>query len=166
MAIRDALLPELDQEMATTRRLLERIPEEDAAWKPHPKSFSLGDLALHISQLPFWGTTTIRETEFNAKAPNAPVTPSFQSTAQVLQRFDEHVAEMRAALAEASDEELMVPWSLRNGEETIFTLPRVAALRGFVFNHIIHHRGQLSVYLRLRDVPLPSIYGPTADTPM
>jgi uncharacterized damage-inducible protein DinB len=166
MAIRDALLPELDQEMATTRSLLERVPEEHAAWKPHPKSFSLGDLALHISTIPFWGTTTIRKTEFNGQDPSAQVRPTFESTAQILQRFDENVAEMRAALAEASDEDLMVPWSLRNGDETIFTLPRMVALRGFVFNHLIHHRGQLSVYLRLRDVPLPSIYGPTADTPM
>jgi uncharacterized damage-inducible protein DinB len=166
MAIRDALLPELDQEMATTRSLLERVPEEHGAWKPHPKSFSLGDLALHISQLPFWGITTIRDTEWNAQAPGNAATPAFESTAQVLERFDKNVAAMRAALAEASDEDLMVPWSLKNGDVTVFTLPRVVTLRGFVFSHLIHHRGQLSVYLRLKDVPLPSIYGPTADTPM
>lgn len=165
MPIRDALLPEFDHEMATTRRLLERVPEDKATWKPHPKSFSLGDLSIHITNLLTWLTTTLDRTELDLNPPGGPPfkSPRFESSAQLLAVFDEGVKNARAALAGVSDEDLMVPWTLKNAGTEIFTMPRVVTLRSFVFNHLIHHRGQLSVYLRLNDVPLPSIYGPTAD---
>ncbi|HEX7183198.1 MAG TPA: DinB family protein [Thermoanaerobaculia bacterium] len=165
MPIRDALLPEFDHEMATTRRLLERVPEEKAAWKPHPKSFSLGDLSVHIANLLTWLAMTLDRTELDLSPPGGEAfkSPRFESTSQLLATFDEGVRKARAALAEVSDEDLRVPWTLKNAGTEIFTMPRVVTLRSFVFNHLIHHRGQLSVYLRLNDVPLPSIYGPTAD---
>ena len=165
MAIKESILPEHDHEMATTRKLLERIPEQNAAWKPHAKSMSLGHLGVHLSQLPLWGAVTMQETELDLNPPGGPAfkTPDFESTAALLARFDDHVAQARAAIAAASDPDFMVPWTLKNGGHTIFTMPRVACLRTFVVNHLIHHRGQLSVYLRLNDVPVPSIYGPSAD---
>lgn len=165
MAIKDSILPELDHEMKITRKLLERIPEERAGWQPHAKSMTLGKLGIHLAFLPRWGTMTMTETELDLHPPGGepfPM-PSFETTQGALAMFDEHVAGARAVIAAASDQDLMVPWTLKNGGQTIFTMPRVACLRTFVVNHIIHHRGQLSVYLRLNDVPVPSIYGPSAD---
>jgi uncharacterized damage-inducible protein DinB len=164
MTIAQTMLPEFDHEMATTRSLLERVPEAQADWKPHAKSMTLGKLAIHIAHLPGWLVPTLKDTVLDFAAPDAPKMPEFASTTAALARFDDNVAQARAALAATQDADLMVPWTLRNGEQVIFTQPRIAVLRGFVFNHLIHHRGQLSVYLRLHDVPLPSIYGPTADT--
>lgn len=165
MSIAQTLLPEFDLEMGSTRRLLEIVPEADAAWKPHPKSYSLGDLAIHLSNLPLWARLTVQRDDLDlgdsADANLARV--SFTTRRDLLDRFDRHVSEARAALASASDAALGAPWSLRNRAHTVFTLPRVAVLRSFVMNHMIHHRGQLTVYLRLRDVPLPSTYGPSAD---
>lgn len=165
MAIKESILPEFDHEMKTTRKLLERVPEQNAAWKPHPKSMSLGHLAVHLAQIPRWGSVTMLQTELDMSPPGGSPykTPEFESTAAVLAAFDEHVKQAREAIAAASDPDFMVPWTLKNGGQTIFTLPRVATLRAFVVNHVIHHRGQLSVYLRLNDVPVPSIYGPSAD---
>lgn len=166
MPLAESLLPEFDQEMATTRRLLERVPEERASWTPHPKSTGLGPLAAHIANLPWFATRALTGTEHDFNPPGGPrFTPqAFESTAKTLQTFDERVREARAAIASASDADLAVAWTLKNGGHTIFTLPRIAVLRTLMMNHIIHHRGQLSVYLRLNDVPLPSIYGPTADS--
>ncbi|HEX6863894.1 MAG TPA: DinB family protein [Thermoanaerobaculia bacterium] len=165
MAIKESILAELDHEMATTRKLLERIPEQNAAWKPHAKSMSLGHLGVHLAQLPMWGALTMKETELDLNPPGGPgfKTPDFESTGALLATFDEHVRQAREAIAAASDPDFMVPWTLKNGGQEIFTMPRVACLRTFVVNHLIHHRGQLSVYLRLNDVPVPSIYGPSAD---
>lgn len=167
MPLRDALLAELDQEMATTRRLLEIVPEADAAWKPHPKSMSLGELAVHLSNLLYWGMVTVRDEGFDVKPVGQPgwTPPKFDSTAGNLRIFDANLAEVKGVLAVASDEALLQPWSLRAGAEVYFTMPKAVVWRTFVMNHLVHHRGQLSVYLRLRDVPLPSIYGPTADNP-
>jgi uncharacterized damage-inducible protein DinB len=167
MSFAETLLPEFDREMAGTRQLLERVPEADAGWRPHPKSFALGELAIHLSNLPLWGRLTVELPELNLGAPDNAnlVRVPFTSTRDLLERFDRHVREARAALASSSDEAMGAPWSLRNGGRTVFTLPRAAVLRSFVLNHMIHHRGQLTVYLRLRDVPLPSTYGPSADTP-
>jgi len=167
MAIRDALLAELDQEMATTRSLLAIVPEADAAWKPHPKSMSLGELAVHLSNLLYWGIVTVRDPGFDLAPPGQPAwtPPTFESTTGNLKAFDANLVEVKGVLAGASDEALMQPWSLRSGAQVYFTMPKVVVWRSFVMNHIVHHRGQLSVYLRLRDVPLPSIYGPTADNP-
>lgn len=166
MAIAESILPEFDHETATTRTLLERVPEGKAAWKPHAKSMSLGELAIHVASIPLWAKTTLRDTEFDVNPPGGPSykPPTFGSTAQMLATYDEAVKAARALLASTSDAEFMTPWALKNGGKTIFSLPRAGVLRSFVLNHAIHHRGQLSVYLRLLDVPLPSIYGPTADT--
>jgi len=161
MPLIDALLPEFDHEMSTTRKVLERVPEEKFDWKPHPKSFSLGQLATHVSTIPMWGEMTITRSEIDVATGQAPDMP--KSRAEVLERFDTHAAATRAALAGATDALMMSPWSLKRGTETIFTQPKAAIWRGFVMSHLIHHRAQLAVYLRLLDVPVPSMYGPSAD---
>jgi uncharacterized damage-inducible protein DinB len=168
MSIAESLLPEFDHEMGVTRTLLERVPEAQAAWKPHQKSFSLGALSAHIANIPTWGGETLKKAEVDVNPPGGqPYTPpSFGSTPENLKTFDENVKAARAALASTPDGEMMVMWTLKNGGKDVFSMPRVAVFRSFVMNHLIHHRGQLSVYLRQQDVPLPSIYGPTADTPM
>lgn len=165
MPIARSLLPEFDHEMATTRALLERVPEDRASWKPHPRSTALGDLAAHLAQLPGMPALVMERDEVDMNPPGGPAyaPPGFTTTAALLEMFDASVARGRAALVDAADEAMGGAWTLRSGDHTIFTLPRVAVLRSFVMNHVIHHRGQLSVYLRLNEVPLPSIYGPTAD---
>lgn len=165
MPIADTFLPEFDQEMATTRALLERVPADRADWKPHPRSTALGQLAMHIANLPGFGATVISQTEVDMNPPGGAgyTPPVLTSTEELLATFDANVERTRAAIAGARDEELGVPWSLKSAGEVIFTLPRSGVLRTMMLNHVIHHRGQLSVYLRLRDVPLPPIYGPTAD---
>ena len=160
MAIIDSLLPEYDREMASTRKVLERVPEGRFDWKPHVKSMSLGELAGHLARLPSWGHVTIDRPELDLVGPMPPP-PS--TSEEVLRTFDKESAQTRNALAAATDAQLMGPWTLKREGKTIFTMPKVAVLRSFVLNHIIHHRGQLTVYLRLNDVPLPSIYGPSAD---
>jgi uncharacterized damage-inducible protein DinB len=165
MSIAETILPELDHEMQVTRTLLERVPESDPEWKPHPKSMALGRLATHIAELLGWVDITFQQTELDfSKGGYKPT--SFTTTADLLAMFDAKLKSARAVLAATPDEAMMVPWTLRNGEHVIFTQPRIGVLRAFVLSHMIHHRGQLSVYLRLNDVPLPSIYGPTADSPM
>jgi uncharacterized damage-inducible protein DinB len=161
MPLADALLPEFDHETTTTRKLLERVPDERLGWKPHEKSMSLGGLATHLSTLPWWGEMTLARPEFDTAgvAPQAEAT----SRAQILETFDRHVRTTRGLLAAISDAELMVPWALKRDGHTIFSMPKAAVWRSFVLSHLIHHRGQLSVYLRLLDVPVPSIYGPSAD---
>jgi len=159
MSISETLLPEFDQEMGVTRRLLERVPGEHSAWKPHPKSFSLGHLAQLISWMPGWIASTLSQTELNlAGAPGY----STETTEALLAGFDRNVAAARAALASALDADFAVRWSLQHGDRVLFTAPRAAVVRMHI-SHLVHHRGQLSVYLRLIDVPVPSIYGPTAD---
>ena len=161
MPMVDALLPEFDHEMTMTRRLLERVPDDQLAWKPHAKSMSIGGLATHLSNLPWWGQVTLNDTEFDlATFPNQ-AEPG--SRAQILDAFDRNVTATRAALTGKSDAELMAPWALKRAGQTIFSLPKASVWRSFVLSHVIHHRGQLSVYLRLLDVPVPSIYGPSAD---
>jgi uncharacterized damage-inducible protein DinB len=161
MAIKDGLLAEYDHEMGTTRRLLERLPEDKLAWKPHHKSMSLGGLATHLGNLPHWGGTILNEAFFDlAAAP--PNMPEQTSRDAILKLFDEATRQTRAWM-DKSDAEYMGMWTLKRGGQEMFSMPRVAAFKSFVINHIIHHRGQMSVYLRLNDVPVPSIYGPTAD---
>lgn len=164
-SIAAAVLPEFDQEMASTRKVLERIPEARASWKPHSKSYSLGDLAAHVSNLPSWTVFTLKQTELDLNPPGGQQwkSPGFSTTAAALAAFDENVKAARAAIAGSSDADFQVAWSLKSGGHTIFSMPRAAVLRSFVLNHLIHHRAQLTVYLRLNDVPLPGIYGPTAD---
>ncbi len=162
MKISDALLPEFDQEMANTRRTLERIPEDKLTWKPHEKSMTLGRLAGHVAELPGFATTTIETDSLNLSAREyKPLVAT--SRRQVVDAFDQKAAEARTAIAGASDEHLMKPWSLEFKGKTMFTMPRFAVLRSMMLNHIIHHRAQLGVYLRLNNVPVPSIYGPSAD---
>ena len=166
MAIAESILPEFDHETATTRTMLERVPESKADWKPHERSMSLGQLAMHIANLPKWAAVALERTEFdtNPTSEETISSPPFESSAHLLQTYDENVRTARAVLARTSDGEFMVPWTLKHGGRKMFTMPRAAVLRAFYLNHAVHHRGQLSVYLRLLDVPLPAIYGPTADT--
>ena len=165
MAIIDSILPEFDHETTTTRKLLERIPGDRADWKPHPKSMTVSDLGVHLSNLLMWARMTMQEAELDLNPPaGTPVpSPRFESVEKLLETYDANRSAAREALAAVSDAELAQPWSLKNGGQTVFTMPRVNVLRFFVMNHLVHHRGQLSVYLRMLEIPLPSIYGPTAD---
>jgi uncharacterized damage-inducible protein DinB len=167
MPIIDLLLPEFDQEMANTRKMLERVPSDKLGWKPHPKSFDLGGLACHIATMVGWTPDTLAKDSFDVSPPGAPPyqPPKANTTEELLSLFDKSVTGARAALAGATDERFMQPWSLLAGGRTIFTMPRIVCIRGFVMNHTIHHRAQLSVYLRLLDVPVPGMYGPSADDP-
>ena len=166
MAIAESILPEFDHETATTRTLLERVPAEKAEWKPHVKSMSLGNLAMHIANLPNWATITLERTEFDTNPPDGPrvTNPGYESALRLLQIYDANVSAARALLVRMTDGEFMVQWTLKSGGKTMFSMPRIAVFRSFVLDHAVHHRGQLSVYLRLLDVPIPNIYGPTADT--
>lgn len=162
MSIADTLLPEFDQEMATTRKVLERVPTDKGKWKPHPKSFSLGHLAQLVAMMPGWITNAVLETELNlAGYPGY----TYEKTETLLKSFDKHVSEARKAIASAKDADFKVQWSLKHGDRVIFSMLRGPVVRTTI-NHLVHHRGQLTVYLRLIDVPVPSIYGPTADEPM
>jgi uncharacterized damage-inducible protein DinB len=152
-------LKEFDQEMATTRRLLDRVPSDKAEWKPHEKSFALGHLAQLIAGMPGWISTTLHQPLIDLSAGPG---YSFQPTETLLQQFDSGVEKAREALAEVTGSKLDESWSLKHGDHVLMTMPRGEVVRMHL-NHLIHHRGQLSVYLRLVDVPLPSIYGPTAD---
>ncbi len=163
MYSREDVLREYDEEMAITRRLLERVPTDKGQWKPHVKSFPLGHLAQLISMMPGWIAQAMRETKLDF-ANNPFPGYSFQPTEALLEQFDAYVADARQTLRDARDEDFDVPWSLTHGDKVFMTSPRREVVRQTI-NHLVHHRGQLSVYLRLVDVPLPSIYGPTADTP-
>jgi uncharacterized damage-inducible protein DinB len=161
MAIREGLLTEYDHEMATTRKLLERIGSANLAWKPHERSMSLGGLATHLSTIPQWGGTILNEPSFDL-ASAGPNVQEKTSHADILAAFDASTKQTRTWL-DKSDAELAAPWTLKRGGQEVFTMPRVAAFRSFVLYHIVHHRGQLSVYLRLNGIPVPAIYGPSAD---
>jgi uncharacterized damage-inducible protein DinB len=167
MALVDALLPEFDREIATTRRLLDRLPDGRLTWQPHPKSMTLAALSEHLGTLGVWGRLTLQQPAVDLEAMTRP--PDYQplaSKATILVHFDTEMASARAALVGKSDAELMAPWTLRRGTHEFFTMPKASCWRTFVMNHLIHHRGQLSVYLRELDVALPSIYGPSADEAM
>ena len=161
MALVDALLPEFDHEISTTRKVLERMPDDRLTWKPHTRSMSLGGLATHLSNIPWWGEVTLAHSEFDTAAVGTQ--PEGTSRAQILETFDRNASKTRALLSGTSDAELMAPWALKRDDQTIFSMPKAAVWRSFVLSHLVHHRGQMSVYLRLLDVPVPSIYGPSAD---
>jgi len=165
MPFSQMMLPEFEHEMASTRKTLERVPDDKFSWKPHEKSMTLGGLATHLSNIPSWTKNTFEADELDLapEGQEAPRLEQAKSTADLLKTFDQNVAAARAALQFATDDKWMGPWSLLHGGKTIFTLPRAGVMRGFVMNHMIHHRAQLGVYLRLLDVPVPSIYGPSAD---
>lgn len=152
-------LKEFDQEMVSTQKLLERVPTDKGRWKPHEKSFALGHLAQLVSWMPGWIANSLREPHIDLAAAKG---YSFEPTETLLGEFDRNVREAREALASVVGPALDIPWSLRHGDQVLFTAPRGEVVRGHL-NHLIHHRGQLTVYLRLVDVPLPQIYGPTAD---
>ena len=154
-----SLLEEFDQEMKTTRRLLERVPDDKGTWKPHEKSFSLAHLAQLVSWMPGWIAMTINQPKLDLSGSAG---YSNEKTETLVADFDRNVSEAREALSKVTDEQWKEPWSLTSGDQVFMTLPKGVVVRQHI-NHLIHHRGQLSVYLRLVDVPLPSIYGPTAD---
>lgn len=159
--LKQLALGDLDFELAATRRMLERVPDEHFGWKPHEKSMSLGELASHLANLLDWNVHILRDDEIDLATLGAP--PRAANRADLLQGFDEKKAALDA-VAEAFDTATLgETWTLRNGEQVFFALPRAAVLRNFGISHMVHHRGQLSVYLRLLDVPLPRTYGPTAD---
>ena len=165
MSISAALLPEFDQEIDGARRTLERVPEDRFDWKPHPKSGSMIWLASHLANIPYWAIITIQDDELDLTPGGKPLPqpPAPTSVDQLLAEFDQRAAEARAAIAGAGDATLARPWSLLRNGVTVMSMPKVAVLRTFVMNHLIHHRAQLGVYLRLNDIPVPSIYGPSAD---
>jgi uncharacterized damage-inducible protein DinB len=164
MRLAETLLPEFDHEMSGTRKTIERIPEDKLDWKPHEKSTDMGGLATHLANIPSWVPNVFNEESFDAAPGGQPLRmPSVTSRQEALDLFDRNVSDARAAIAGASDELFLETWTLLAGGKVIFSMPRIAVLRGFILNHTIHHRAQLGVYLRLNDVPVPSLYGPSAD---
>jgi uncharacterized damage-inducible protein DinB len=155
-------LGDFEQELATTRRVLERVPDARWDFKPHEKSMSLGQLAGHVANLLNWGIHALAEEGVDFVAP-PPLPPRPTNRTELLAAFDAAVARLHAAVQGASDEALGRTYTMRRGEQVMMTMPRTAMIRGWVLSHIIHHRGQLTVYLRLLDIPVPSVYGPTAD---
>jgi uncharacterized damage-inducible protein DinB len=165
MAINEMLLPEFDQEMAKTRTSLERVPDDKFDWKPHTKSMSVRQLAVHLATIPGWGAEVFDKTSLDVAPVGAPPykPPDVNSRKDLLDVFDSSVSKARQALQSAGDPLFMEKWTLLAGGKTIFSMPRIAVFRGMIMNHMIHHRAQLGVYLRLNDLPVPAIYGPSAD---
>lgn len=165
MPYKDAILPEFDMEMENTRRTLERVPDEKFSWSPHEKSGDLGWMATHIATIPHWAKITMEEDSLDLAPPGGStiILPKPSNRKELLEVFDKNRAEARAALAAADDATYAKPWALLMGEQELFREPRAAVLRRMVFNHMIHHRGQLTMYLRLLNLPVPALYGPSAD---
>ena len=161
MRLMDSMIMELDREASTTRKLLERIPDDRIDWRPHAKSTPIGKLGMHIASLPGRFGPRLKEDGFDVTKAGAPPTP--KTTADILAIFDEGIPAAKQAISEIDDAAAMQPWTLSFGDKVIFSAPRVAIVRTLLLNHSVHHRGQLSVYLRLLDIPVPSIYGPSAD---
>lgn len=159
--IAQSLIGEYQHEMANTRKALERVPDAHWTWKPHAKSMSMGELASHIVAIPGWGEITMNMDVFELPAGYQP--PVFANREELLAKFDDAVAKCAAAIAAGTDAAMMKEWVMHTGGHEIIRMPRVVVLRGMILNHLYHHRGQLTVYLRLKDVPVPSIYGPSAD---
>ncbi len=162
MPIGQGLLNEFENESALTRRCLERIPEDKFDYKPHEKNLTMVALASHIVDMPEWGTQTLDTPEMDID-PETYKPWIAESTADLLAKWDEHADGLKKRLARSTDEEMMVPWALKMGGQEVFRLPRVAVLRSMIFNHMIHHRAQLTLYFRLLDLSVPAIYGPSAD---
>ncbi len=165
MTISETLLPEFDHEISLTRKTLDRIPDDKFAWAPHEKSMKLGSLAIHLAEIPSWVGPTLSQDSLDVAPAEGPryKPPELNTRAEVVAHFDKNVAAARAALAGASDDTMQGDWSLLAGGKTLFTMPRISVIRNLVLNHTIHHRAQMGVYLRLNDLPVPSIYGPSAD---
>ncbi len=161
MAISDSLIAELKHEVIATRKVLERVPDDRLEWRPHAKSWDFIHLASHVATILEWVEPTLDLEEMILPENYKPWLGT--SSAELVAKFDESVAKAIKHLSGYQDSELMKPWSLRDAQQVYFTLPRVAVLRSFVMNHLVHHRGQLTIYLRLNDIPMPAIYGPSAD---
>jgi uncharacterized damage-inducible protein DinB len=167
MTIAESLLPEFDAEMATTRKTLEAVPSSKFAYTPHPKSMSMGQLANHVAELPTFATLTVNTSVFDVAPVDGPswAPSNLQTREEILAFFDKNVAEARAALAATTDESLHAGWTFAVAGQPVMTMPRIASIRTWTVSHLIHHRAQLGVYLRLNDIPVPKVYGPTADDP-
>ena len=164
MTLSEMLLPEFDREMAATRKTIERVPDDRLDWQPHAKSMTMRGLVTHLSNMPTWAGHALNSDALDLAPQGVPLRAAPAGSArEAVEQFDRNVAEARAAIAGADDAAFAGPWSLRQNGRTIFTMPKLDVLRTFVMNHIIHHRAQLGVYLRLNDVPVPSVYGPSAD---
>jgi len=165
MAIIDAILLEFAQECAGTRKLLVRLPAAELKWKPHEKSMTMGILACHLAETPSWVDPIIKQDEMDFKMSEfKPL--DLKTPKEIVERFDANVAAAQKTMQGVSDAKLMLPWKFKADGQEVFTLPRIAVLRMMILNHSVHHRGQLTVYLRLKDVPLPALYGPSADEEM
>jgi len=165
MPFTDLLLAEFDEEMAATRKLLERVPDGKPAWQPHAKSMTLGRLATHVAEIPNWAQRSLTLSEFDIAPPGGPAYQprTLHSTAEILAVFDQNVADARRALAAAHDDDFARPWTFKRGGQVIWTKPRHEVFRRMGLSHLVHHRAQLGVYLRLQEVPIPGMYGPSAD---
>jgi len=164
MTAGQALLPEFDHEMAGTRKVLERIPDDKLDWKAHPKSNTIGWVAAHLANIPSWTGYTLNQDSLDVNPGGKELrTSPAHSRQEILERFDKNVAQARQDLVTAAEAEFSKMWTLVNNGAKVFTMPKAAVLRSFVLNHIIHHRGHLCVYLRLNDIPVPGLYGPSAD---
>jgi uncharacterized damage-inducible protein DinB len=161
MALKDLLLTEYDHEVGTTRKLLERLPDGELAWQPHEKSMTLGGLATHLSNIPNWAGPLLNESSFDLAGAPPNLEPK-TSRAAILEAFETSTKQARGWM-DKSDAEYQSLWTLKRSGQVVFTVPRISAFRSFILNHLIHHRGQLSVYLRMNNIPVPSIYGPSAD---
>lgn len=161
-ALKQAILGDLDHEVATTRRVLERAPDEHYGWRPHDRSWTLGELCAHLQNLLFWQRLVLEQDAFDLAA-NPPPRTVPETREELLRLFDEQKQALDAAIAEIDDDALGRTWTLRRGDKVVFARPRAAVLRGMGISHMVHHRGQLSVYLRLLGVPVPATYGPSAD---
>lgn len=159
----ESLLPEFDHEMTMTRRLLERVPDATLGWRPHEKSFTMAGLATHLANIPRWGRSILDQTHYDLAQSDGRRPAEGASRVEILAAFDENVGAVRKGLIEMSEAELGAIWTLKRGDHVVLTMPRIAAVRRFLVHHMIHHRGQLSVYLRLQNVALPPMYGPSAD---
>ncbi len=164
-SISASLLPEYDQEMIGTRKHLERVPDDKLGWAPHEKSMTMGKLASHITESISWGPMMLNtdSMDFNSPEMQEYTPPNYGSQAEILEKFDANVAATREVLASKSDDEWMGMWTMKKGDEVLMSMPKVAVVRSFMLSHNIHHRGQLSVFLRMCDVPVPQTYGPSAD---
>jgi uncharacterized damage-inducible protein DinB len=165
MPYAETILPEFDQEMAGARKVLERVPEDKWDWRAHPKSNTIGWNANHLAEIPGWVEGTLTGTSWDIAPPDGPryQSPALATRQAVLDLFDQNVAAARQAIENVKDEDLGEPWSLLHAGKPLFTMPRAAVIRTFVLNHLIHHRAHLCVYLRMNDVPVPGLYGPSGD---
>ena len=165
MSYADTILPEFDREMASTRKVLERVPEDRLDWQPHPRSHTIGWNANHLAEIPGWAAGALTTAAFDVAPAGGPAyqSPKLTTRREILELFDRNVAAARKAIAAIKDDQMMQPWSLLKAGTPIFTMPRAAVMRGFILNHLIHHRAILCVYLRLNDIPVPGMYGPSGD---